>query len=111
MRTSAGAAFNRSFAKWWIGGMLFGPNGPEHEAHSLFIRVPIRFSSPTATAPPAERLTLYVTRHHVPRSKVQRGQESFRHGDRLDVQLKTVQERVGTKISTKHFIVKVNGRA
>jgi hypothetical protein len=44
------------------------------------------------------------------RAKVQRGDESFRRGDRLDVQLKTVQERVGTKISTKHFIVKVNGR-
>jgi hypothetical protein len=41
------------------------------------------------------------------RQKVLEGQESFRHGDRLRVRLKTVQERVGEKISTKHQITRV----
>ncbi len=45
------------------------------------------------------------------RQRVSGGEESFRHGDLLDVQLKTVQERAGNKISTKHFITRVNGRA
>src|SRR5262249_17668214 len=39
MPTSAGAAFNRSFAKSGIGGMLFGPNGPEHEARLVSARL------------------------------------------------------------------------
>src|SRR5215472_7999226 len=49
MPTLAGAAFNRTFAKWGIGGMLFGPNGPEHETHLLSARVAIRFSLPHTT--------------------------------------------------------------
>jgi hypothetical protein len=44
------------------------------------------------------------------RQQVVDGQESFRHGDRLKVRLKTVQERVGDKIVTKHFITEVIGR-
>jgi hypothetical protein len=44
------------------------------------------------------------------RQQVAEGQESFRHGDSLKVRLKTVQEKVGNKISTKHFITKVLGR-
>jgi hypothetical protein len=41
------------------------------------------------------------------REKVQIGQESFRHGDRLRVKLKTIQEKLGDKLSTKHYITKV----
>ncbi|MDR6304742.1 hypothetical protein GGQ85_002455 [Nitrobacter vulgaris] len=35
------------------------------------------------------------------------GTESFSHGDRLQAKLKTVQENLGDKITTKHFITKV----
>jgi hypothetical protein len=45
------------------------------------------------------------------RQQVVDGHESFRHGDRLKVKLKTVQERVGEKITTKHYITRVLGRA
>jgi hypothetical protein len=45
------------------------------------------------------------------RQKVLEGQESFRHGDRLKVKLKTVQERLGDKLTTKHFITEVVQRA
>jgi hypothetical protein len=45
------------------------------------------------------------------REKVASGEESFRHGDRLRVRLKTVQENVGDRISTKHFVTKVIERA
>ncbi len=41
------------------------------------------------------------------RQKVLDGVESFRHGDRLQVRLRTVQENLGHKISTKHYITKV----
>jgi hypothetical protein len=34
-------------------------------------------------------------------------EESFRRGDRLKVRLKTVQEKAGDKVVTRHFIVKV----
>jgi hypothetical protein len=44
------------------------------------------------------------------RQKVLDADESFRHGDRLRVRLKTIQETVGKKIVTKHFIVKVEQR-
>lgn len=43
--------------------------------------------------------------------KILKGEESFRHGDRLKVQLETVQENLGSKISTKHFVTKVIERA
>jgi hypothetical protein len=45
------------------------------------------------------------------RQKVANGSESFRHGDRLRIRLKTTQEKVGDKIVTKHFITRVLGRA
>jgi hypothetical protein len=45
------------------------------------------------------------------RQQVADGQESFRHGDRLRVRLKSVQEKVGDKVTTEHFITKVIGRA
>jgi len=64
MPTSAGAAFNRSFAKSGIGGMLFGPNGPEHEAHLLSARVAIRFSLPHTTVTATAQQTLDATRHY-----------------------------------------------
>jgi hypothetical protein len=41
------------------------------------------------------------------RQKVIDGDESFRHGDRLRARLKTVQESVGNKTVTKHFVTKV----
>ncbi|WP_024515298.1 hypothetical protein [Bradyrhizobium sp. Tv2a-2] len=41
------------------------------------------------------------------RRRVEHGEESFSHGDRLLVRLRTVQENLGNKISTKHFITKV----
>ena len=44
------------------------------------------------------------------RQDVVSGRESFRHGDRLKVRLKTIQENIGDKVSTKHFITKVIGR-
>jgi hypothetical protein len=44
------------------------------------------------------------------RQKVLDGTESFKHGDRLKVRLKTIQEIVGSKVSTKHLITKVLGR-
>lgn len=44
------------------------------------------------------------------RQKVINGDEVFRHGDRLKVQLKTTQERLGEKVSTRHSITKVLGR-
>jgi hypothetical protein len=44
------------------------------------------------------------------RQKVSDGEESFRRGDRLRVKLKTVQEKSGDKITTRHFITKVLGR-
>jgi len=39
--------------------------------------------------------------------KVRSREESFRHGDLLKVRLKTVQERVGGRVVTRHSIVKV----
>ena len=44
------------------------------------------------------------------RQMVHDGEESFRRGDRLRAKLKTVQEKSGGKIATKHFITKVLGR-
>jgi hypothetical protein len=44
------------------------------------------------------------------RERVSSGSESFRRGDHLKVRLKTVQERVGAKVVTKHFITKVLDR-
>ena len=44
------------------------------------------------------------------RQRVESGEESFRHGDLLKVQLRTVQERVGSRVVTRHFIVKVLDR-
>src|SRR5262249_12684808 len=44
------------------------------------------------------------------RQKAHTGEESFRHGDLLKVRLKTVQEKVGGKVVTRHFIVKVLDR-
>lgn len=41
------------------------------------------------------------------RQKVQDGEESFSHGDRLQARLKTIQENLGDRISTKHFITRV----
>lgn len=41
------------------------------------------------------------------RQRVLGGTESFSHGDRLQARLKTVQENLGDKITTKHFITKV----
>jgi hypothetical protein len=41
------------------------------------------------------------------RQRVLDGEESFSHGDRLQAKLKTVQENVGDKIMTKHFVTKV----
>lgn len=41
------------------------------------------------------------------RQKVNDGDESFRHGDRLHARLKTIQESVGSKIVTKHFVTRV----
>jgi hypothetical protein len=41
------------------------------------------------------------------RQRVLHGQESFSHGDRLRAKLKTVQETIGDKVSTKHFVTKV----
>jgi hypothetical protein len=41
------------------------------------------------------------------RQRVLGGQESFSHGDRLHAKLKTVQERLGDKVSTRHFVTKV----
>jgi hypothetical protein len=61
MPTSAGAAFNRSFAKSGIGGMLFGPNGPEHEAHLLPARVANRFSLPHTTVTATAQQTFDAT--------------------------------------------------
>jgi hypothetical protein len=43
--------------------------------------------------------------------KVHDGGESFRRGDTLKVRLKTVQTRVGSKVKTKHTIVRVIDRA
>jgi hypothetical protein len=48
---------------------------------------------------------------HEYRHQVLTGEESFRHGDTLRVRLKTIQERTGGKIVTKHFVTKVVGRA
>ena len=45
-------------------GMLFRPNGPEHEAHLLSARVAIRFRFPIATATTAEPPKSDATRHH-----------------------------------------------
>jgi len=45
------------------------------------------------------------------RHRVTEGQESFSHGDRLHAKLKTVQEKLGDKVSTRHFVTKVVGRA
>lgn len=44
------------------------------------------------------------------RQRVLAGNESFSHGDRLHARLKTVQEKLGDKISTKHFVTKVMDR-
>jgi hypothetical protein len=44
------------------------------------------------------------------RQKVIDGEESFKNGDRLRAMLKTVQEKSGKKVTTKHFITKVLGR-
>jgi hypothetical protein len=44
------------------------------------------------------------------RQQVLDGTESFRHGDRLRVQLRTIQENLGDKITTRHYITKVIGR-
>jgi hypothetical protein len=41
------------------------------------------------------------------RQRVLDGTESFSHGDRLLAKLKTVQENLGDKISTKHFVTKM----
>ncbi|QWG11270.1 hypothetical protein KMZ29_16080 [Bradyrhizobium sediminis] len=41
------------------------------------------------------------------RQRVIDGEESFSHGDRLHARLKTIQENLGDKISTKHFVTKV----
>lgn len=41
------------------------------------------------------------------KQRVLSGEESFSHGDRLQASLKTVQENLGDKISTRHFITKV----
>lgn len=41
------------------------------------------------------------------RQRVLLGEESFSHGDRLRARLRTVQETLGNKITTKHFITKV----
>jgi hypothetical protein len=44
------------------------------------------------------------------KAKMQRGQERIRDGDRLDVQLRAIREKEGTKTRTKYFIVKINRR-
>ena len=44
------------------------------------------------------------------RERVEKGQESFRHGDLLKVRLGTEQERVGGRVVTRHSIVKVIDR-
>src|SRR5262249_22332080 len=44
------------------------------------------------------------------RKRVEGGEESFRHGDLLKVRLRTVQERLGGRVVTRHFIVKVLDR-
>lgn len=41
------------------------------------------------------------------REKVLTGQESFSHGDLLHARLKTVQENLGNKVVTRHFVTKV----
>jgi hypothetical protein len=41
------------------------------------------------------------------RKRVLDGEESFSHGDRLLVRLKTIQEKLGNKVSTKHFVTKM----
>ena len=41
------------------------------------------------------------------RQRVTSGEESFRHGDLLKVRLRTVQERIGGRVVTRHFIVRV----
>jgi hypothetical protein len=41
--------------------MLFGPNGPEHEAHLLSARVAIRFSLPHTTVTATAQQTLDAT--------------------------------------------------
>jgi hypothetical protein len=41
------------------------------------------------------------------RQRVLDGTESFSHGDRLLAKLRTVQENLGDKISTKHFITRM----
>jgi hypothetical protein len=44
------------------------------------------------------------------RERVLAGHESFSHGNRLRARLRTVQEKVGEKITTKHFVTKVVDR-
>jgi hypothetical protein len=39
--------------------------------------------------------------------RVSNREESFRHGDLLKVRLRTVQERIGGRVVTRHFIVRV----
>jgi hypothetical protein len=41
------------------------------------------------------------------RKRVFDGEESFSHGDRLLARLKTIQENLGNKTSTRHFVTKV----
>jgi hypothetical protein len=41
------------------------------------------------------------------RQRVESGEESFSHGDRLLARLRTIQENLGKKISTKHYVTKV----
>ena len=45
------------------------------------------------------------------RKRVLDGEESFSHGDRLVVRLRTVQEDLGGKTSTRHFVTKVTKRS
>jgi hypothetical protein len=44
------------------------------------------------------------------RQRVTNGEESFKHGDLLKVRLKTVQEKVGHRVVTRHSIIKVIDR-
>jgi hypothetical protein len=65
MPTLAGAAFNRTFAKWGIGGCFLGRTG--HSMRLIFIhRVAISFSLQIATAIPTERQTSDAMTHRVP---------------------------------------------
>lgn len=52
------------------------------------------------------RLTAKLTDEDY-KQRVLKGEESFSHGTRLRARLKTIQENLGDKITTRHFVTKV----